>query len=499
MTILSDPQHGDCGIEFGADGLRTNRPPTWQIVAGALAAGVLTDQAIRAGVLGLATGLLVACATAVLLASGRLASRESKLLVAAAPAFGVWVAVRTSPWLVPLDLLAALVLLFLGSSLASGGSLTNTTFAGLRARTWHALGHLAVAPAWTRPLFATLLSRVTSPGRDRVRSIVAGSAVAIPVVLILGGLLASADAVFASVFRVRIPINGGTVVVSTCLIGIGAWTLLGLARLASAEPPATTGSPRWRLGQLECKIVLISVQVLFGLFTISQLVALSGAADHILQSSNTSYADYARSGFFQLLWVAGLTVTGLLALRAFVDPEDSVARRSFVRLSLPVIALTLLIVGTAIRRLALYENAYGLTMLRLYSLVFAVWIAAVLALLALQISRRGGDRAWFPAASGACALVILLALNAVNPEATITRHNLTRPTHTVAADTAYLSDLSYDAIPTLSALLPQLDAETRADVIARICASVPGRDEGWAGWNLSRERAQDVRARLCAA
>ena len=295
------------------------------------------------------------------------------------------------------------------------------------------------------------------------------------------------------------PWSGGNVALSTFLITIGAWTMLGLTRLASAEEPAPLPGPLWRLGRLEVTIVLASVEVLFGLFAIAQVAALSGAADHILRTANLSYADHARSGFFQLLWVAGLTVAGLLALRSVVDHGDAVARRSFVRLSLPLIGLTLMIVATAVRRLALYEHAYGLTMLRLYSLVFAIWIGAVLVLLAIQVSARGGQRSWFPAAAGGCALVIVLALNAVNPEAVVARHNLTRSNRTVATDTAYLADLSDDVLPTLAKLLPRLDETTRAEVLAQICASASDSGSGLAAWNLDRNRANRVRANLCSA
>jgi nitrogen fixation/metabolism regulation signal transduction histidine kinase len=49
-----------------------------------------------------AGALLVAVAAATLLASGRLHTWSARLATAAAPLFGVWLAIRTSPWLVPL-------------------------------------------------------------------------------------------------------------------------------------------------------------------------------------------------------------------------------------------------------------------------------------------------------------------------------------------------------------------------------------------------------------
>jgi hypothetical protein len=472
---------------------------TWPLFGAAVGTGVLADQAVRAGVVGLATAVLVAGVSGILWRSGRLKSRESRLIVAGAPLFAAWVMVRTSPWLVPLDLLVAFGLLALGCSLASGGSLTDTRLGALAARVWHAAGHFAWAPLWLRPLLAERVRRSTTPMHRRLRSVLVGAAVAVPSVFVLGALLASADAVFASIIRFHIPWDGSSLALSAFLIALGTWTMLGLVRLASAEAPEPLPSPRWRLSRLEFTIVLVGIEALFALFAIAQVVALSGAADRILRASGLTYADYARSGFFQLLWVAGLTVAGLLVLRAIVDPADAAAGRDFRRLALVAIGLTLLIVAAAVRRLSLYEHAYGLTMLRLYSLLFAVWIGAALLLFAAEVSGLGGGRSWFPSAAGGCALAILLALNVVNPEAAIARHNLNRSNAPVSIDAGYLTDLSDDAIPTLAALLPHLSPDVRGIVVAQICTDAPATAEhhGPAAWNLGRSRAKTVRTWLC--
>ncbi|HZN13705.1 MAG TPA: DUF4173 domain-containing protein [Acidimicrobiales bacterium] len=473
--------------------------PTWPLVGAAIGVGVLADQAVRAGVIGLATPVLVAATTAILLGSGRVVSRESRLLVGAAPLFAMWVMFRTSPWLAPLDLLTAFGLLLLGCSVASGGTLTDTRLGQLGARAWHAVGHFMWAGVWPRRLVVSRLSRSVAPAHRRLRSMVVGAAVAVPVVIGLGALLASADAVFASIVRFHVPWDGAHVGMSVVLIALGTWTMLGFARVASAEAPEALPLPRWRLGRLEFTIVLVAVDALFALFTVAQLVALSGAGDRILRTAGLSYADYARSGFFQLLWVAGLTIAGLLALRAAVDHDDAPATRHFRWLALIAIGLTVLIVAAAVRRLMLYEHAYGLTMLRLYSLLFAAWIGAALALFGAEISGVGGHRSWFPAAAGGCALAILFTLNAVNPEAAVVRHNLNRDNASVPIDAGYLTDLSDDAVPTLAGLLPRLDPSVRGDVVAQICTGdvLDVGAKGPAAWNLSRARAHKIQTRLC--
>jgi len=118
---------------------------------------------------------------------------------------------------------------------------------------------------------------------------------------------------------------------------------------------------------VEATIVLASVIVLFAGFAVTQVVALVGGGRHVVETAGLTYADYARSGFFQLVAVAAIALAVLLTVDAFTGSPTGRARRRLVLLSEVVIGLTLVVVVSALRRLDLYESAYGLTMLRLYA------------------------------------------------------------------------------------------------------------------------------------
>ena len=120
-----------------------------------------------------------------------------------------------------------------------------------------------------------------------------------------------------------------------------------------------------------------------------------------------------------------------------------------------------MIVVVALARLGLYEDAFGLTMLRLYSKVFAVWIGVVFVLLAVDLAGVGRRRAWLPSAAVAAGLVALFALNVVNPEAMVVRHNVDFAERSGRFDPVYLTELSDDAVPALVDALPRLDPEAR--------------------------------------
>jgi len=466
-------------------------PPTRALALAALAVGVLVDTAIRAGTAGLAGALAFLAASATLLASRRVVQTEARILVALASVFGVCLALRTSLWLVPFDFIAACALLVVGASIGRRGSILDMTAVRLVAHAISVAAHAVLGVAFLRPLVGR------RHGRARVwPAVVRGLLLGAPIVALLWLLLVNADAVFASFFHVDADVGQG--VAHIVFIVSGAWALLATLRLASVAPPADVRLPPARLGGTEATVVASSVVVLFMLFAASQVLAATGAADRVLRTQGLTYAEYARSGFFQLLWVAGLTIAGLLCLRALTCHLDARPRRRITMLSLTIIALTVAIVGVAIHRMMLYEDAYGLTMLRLYVVVFAAWLGFALLLVGAWLLGVRHDRAWFPGVASMSLLGVLLVLNVINPEAVVARHNLTRPHSATPIDETYLADLSDDALPTIAQLLPRLDTSTRLRIIDAVGCTDQRQAGGWAAANLGTARADDARAKLCA-
>ena len=113
-------------------------------------------------------------------------------------------------------------------------------------------------------------------------------------------------------------------------------------------------------------------------------------------------------------------------------------------------------------------------------LVFA-WLAATLL---AERRRRFGFGAF---ASG---LVVIAAVNVLNPDAFIVVTNAERVTRR-DFDSAYVVSLSPDATPTLIAALPALSVAERCDV-AEALATRQFDSEGWQAWNYSRERARNA-------
>ncbi|HEY3239117.1 MAG TPA: DUF4153 domain-containing protein, partial [Acidimicrobiia bacterium] len=260
------------------------------VVVAALVAGGLADLAVRSGV-ALAGAVLVAAAAAMLLGTGGVRGWQARAVIGAAPVFGVFLALRTSPWLLPLDVLAAGGLLAVGASLARGGSLLDLPLLGLAARGVHAGLHGLAAPAFVWQGLGELRSRLGGdrpagggPGSPPLwEATLRGIALALPLLVVMGALLASADVVFAHLFD-WVP-DVGDLYVHVVLIGFGAWGMAGLLRLAAATPlkPVPPGFPV--VGSVEMTVVLGSLVALFTAFAATQVVGLAGGGRHVVETA----------------------------------------------------------------------------------------------------------------------------------------------------------------------------------------------------------------------
>ncbi len=158
----------------------------------------------------------------------------------------------------------------------------------------------------------------------------------------------------------------------------------------------------------------------------------------------------------------------------------------------------------------LVYDAFGLTMLRLYSLTVAWWLGAVFVLVGIALAGFGRTRHWLLGAVAASMLLAAQVLNLLDPEAYVVDHNSRRASgdltaQTIGFDAGYTATLSDDAVPALYAALPSLGSEQHNIVLGHICGREPrpGRPVGQPGprpvlaWNRSASEAQRIREEAC--
>jgi hypothetical protein len=308
------------------------------------------------------------------------------------------------------------------------------------------------------------------------------AATSVLLLITFGALFASADVAFARIAQdVLLPDVGLDLlparVIVVVALAAGAGGLILVAQRPQEETP--DGGGRWRTATtLEWAGPLFALDVLFAAFVAVQLTVLFGGHDHVIDTTGLTYAQYARSGFFQLVWIAAL-VLGVVALAVKIAPPG---RERLLKALLGALCmLTLVVLASALRRLDLYEDAYGLTRIRISVHAVILWLGGVFALVVLAGLRRRAP--WLPRAVAGVTIGGLLAFTLSNPDGRIARSAVERFERTGEIDEHYVSTLSTDALPTLMTLPPDVQACAAYPIDART-ASDP-----WSSFNLSRRRA----------
>jgi hypothetical protein len=398
---------------------------TGLLLVGGIVTGVFLDLAVRSGTAALGAAATVWAVVAVVLAGRRTRSPWAVGCFVGAAVLAAWLVLRSSPWLVLPDLAAIGLLLAAGMFLDQDGSPFDLRWSTLCIRALSLLPRLVWVPGWILQPVTVLVGRVTRRRRSDVVAVARGLAIAVPIVVVFGLLLGSADPVFASFFKTDRIGDPTDMLLHLVLVASGVLLLGAIVGGMSIGYPAPRAG-RVGLGSREALVVMSVIDVLFALFAVAQVVAALGGGAAALRDAGLSYSDYARSGFFQLLWVAGLSWIVIVVVRSAVPVKPGTQRRALIASIEVAIGLVLLIVYVAHSRLQLYEVAYGFTLLRLYSHVFAGLAAAAFVLLGVSVAGLGSSRNWLFGAVGAVTLATLVGLNAASPEGVVVRLNIQR-------------------------------------------------------------------------
>jgi hypothetical protein len=329
-------------------------------------------------------------------------------------------------------------------------------------------------------------------------AILRGLALAVPVLLVFGGLLAAADAVFSHFIGLPFHWDVDALLDNVCLVILWAWLTTGFLRTSLAVPTPSPAletaapTPRITLGMIETGTILGLLNLLFLGFVAVQLRYFFGGAALVQATIGLTYAQYARQGFFELVAVAILVLPLLLGLHALQRPDEARAQTLFRGLAGLQILLLFVIMASAVVRMQLYEQEYGLTELRLYTTAFMGWLAVVFAWFAATVLR--GARPRFALGVLVSAFAAVVVLHGINPDAAIVRANVTHAQAGHPFDAAYALGLSADAVPTLAAVLPMLPPADQARVRHGLQDEEQALRHGdWRSWSLSRQLAGDTR------
>jgi MFS family permease len=367
-----------------------------------------------------------------------------------------------------------------------------------------------------------------------------GLAIAAPILLIFGALFMAADAIFQGIVEQTFRINPEILFTHIFLIGLFSWIVSGYLRGSllgnfapetpkvesaaktqtlsvteikdekadekEAKAPEKTKTWDWRnfdnsvlpksftLGAIETSIVLGLMNLLFLGFVIVQIPYLFGGMDLVQNTPDFKLAEYARRGFGELVTVAALVLPILLGSHWLLRKDSPINEKIYRALAGIQIVLLFVIMISATQRLLLLTGnlGYGLTTIRLYPMVFMIWLALVFVWFALTVLRNAREQfAWGALWS---AFFVLGTLHVLNPDDFIVRTNVRLLREGRAFDSFYASELSDDAVPALLENLPAMSFEQQCVIKNKISHrfNQVQAENDFRTWNWSRSAARNA-------
>jgi len=320
---------------------------------------------------------------------------------------------------------------------------------------------LSRAPTAFRLVRAISARRIGKRRKSTANKVLLGLAFAGAVLLVVVPLLASADGTFNRLLN-GIPewageLSLGEWIGRTLWVAVLGVLLFGyfqgfvkplrkrkllvqgtddFAKVASPSSKSKSG-----IDPIVLTTLLATVNAVYALFVAVQFAYLFGAADGVLPDGQT-YAEYARSGFGELVAVTSINFALLMVALVFGGrPGKPVAAMLYV-----LILCSGVMLYSAYSRLTLYEEAYGYTYIRFLVHAFMIFLAVLLAIAALRVRVPAVPLAKCYVVLGLAAYVLV---NYVGMDRIIADKNIERFERTGNIDRYYLSRLSPDAYPTL--------------------------------------------------
>ncbi len=468
----------------------------------AVALGLLGDQLLRVGLTGIGPAIWFLTATLALASLTRhhahTSTTQRRILLGVLIAMATVLAVREAEALTVCLLLGILGL----------GALSVSSFRAdliedlLELPIIHAL--VGVARAWTAglvgaiPLMLNDLRAEEPSGRQRSQrsAILRGTVITVPIVAVFVALFASADPTF-EVLANSLQLDFGELLSHLMLAGLLTWIAAGVLRHATLGLGVPHERPRdiETLGGVEIGMVLGAMTFVFTIFVALQLPRMFGGEEFILRQTGLTYAGYARRGFFELIFASSLTLAVLAGLRS-VAVQDARTVRMLRLLGGVLIALVFVILQSALHRLALYVDAYGWSVDRVYATAVIVWLGICFAWSFPTLLGARPQR--FVAGALVAAGLVLFTLVAINPAARVVHLNAERARAGRPFDFSYR--LGRDAAPALAEELPRFPAYMELTV--KDCNGLTlfvnriDRRSDWRAWTWSAWRADRVVASI---
>jgi len=261
--------------------------------------------------------------------------------------------------------------------------------------------------------------------KQAVRKVIVGIGLAIPLLVVFAALFYAADDIFATYFQKIFDVHiSAEIVWRIFRIGLMALLAAGFfyVLIKDSHTLEKIELKAAKYDQIVTSVVLSLVNALFLIFVAIQIKYFFGNASFVFDNDIT-FAEYARNGFFELVWI--MVIAALFI--SFIYRSFTYHRHSrFVNfLLILLIAQVGVVAVSALRRMELYQDVFGFTVLRLYVEWFIYFTIAVLLFSVISILKNTSFRIFFFTSAG-LGLVALTIVSVVNVDAVIAQENIRR-------------------------------------------------------------------------
>ena len=276
---------------------------------------------------------------------------------------------------------------------------------------------------------------------SKLMYVLLGFAIALPLLVIILNLLSSADPVFAKVIKdifgklfyswdvVKIVIFAAVIF----FFVYGFIVKTGRRDLGANAPKEGIYEP---VIGITITVVLTAFYLIFAVVQIVYLFMNSAGLP-----DDMTYAEYARRGFFQLLFVAVVNVCIVLIF-------DAIFRKSVVLKTVLVVMCicTYIMIASSAVRLSMYIKEYALTYLRINT-IWALIVTSIV-MLGVIISLFWRNMPLFRYIF--LTVMVMFTLYAfVRPGAVISKYNISQAHNGKKVDIEYVMDIGSDGVPYL--------------------------------------------------
>ncbi|BBH23646.1 hypothetical protein Back11_49910 [Paenibacillus baekrokdamisoli] len=380
-----------------------------------------------------------------------------------------------------------------------------------------ALDHLFVQstrhfPTVFKVIRLSTFRRMNKQRKGVMSKVLLGLVIALPFLVIVINLLASADGVFNSLLS-GVPgwldqLSYSESVLRLIWVIIFGFLFFGYlwgfikqktydwekrAQAAKAqlrtdsEAAALTVQSSYQIDPIIMATVLIAFNAVYVLFVVVQFTYLFGAGQGILPEGS-SYAEYARSGFVELIAVSIINFAIMMITLVFGSAQGQSALKKLNNAMLYIlVGCSFVMLYSAYMRLTLYEDTFGYTYIRFLVHAFMLFLAILLIIAGFRIhyARIPLTKCYI-----VLGLISYVMMNYIGMDRIIASNNIERFRESGKIDVNYLTDLSTDATPLLIHFAQKEYPELQESLRNQQTDLWRDSNRAWPSFNLSHYRAE---------